>query len=223
MKRAAVGMLLLFAACGGEKSAPPSPAPAAPASAAEVSPNSEAPTLVRVKIVDLEGRPLQNMGSIATAQPNAFEKPVAKGSLTNEQGVGSISISSDQHLYVRGWDPAMRMFANSYLEFLPSEASTTDLMSLTMAPGASMEATILGPDKAPVKNSNVGLMMFHPTEGPWWPDQADTDAEGRVRFPSVPPGEFTIKLKAATGCQLEIPGVKLAPGGQTDLGPIALQ
>ena len=50
-----------------------------------------------------------------------------------------------------------------------------------------------------------------------------TDAQGRVVFERVPPGEYTIKVKALASGQLEIGGVILPPGGETDLGPVTLQ
>ena len=179
--------------------------------------------VAQLRVVDLEGRPLANMAPIATLQPNAFDKPVVQGPLTKEDGQASLVLPNDQLFYVRAWDPNLRMFANNYIEIRPGPGTSTPQMDIVMTPGASLDAVLVGRDGKPAANVHVELMMFHPTEGPWWPDRADTNARGAVHFPSVPAGKYAIKIRVAAGGENEAPDVYLPPGGAIDLGPLTLQ
>ena len=214
-------LVLCLCGCGGEKTTdtrePSAPSEQAPA--AETKRFTTAP----IAVVDLQGRPLPDMLPIATESPNAFQKPVVQGALTDESGMSALSLPRDEHLYVRAWDPSQRMFPNNFYEVLPSTGDTTEAMTITMAEGAALAMTLLDAAQQPVANENVGLMMFHGVHGPWWPDEGDTDAKGRVVFDSVPPGEYTIKVKALKSGQLDIGSVRLPPGGETNLGRIILQ
>lgn len=211
----------VLAGCGQSEparpAAAPTPTPAPTAKAAN-------PIIVPIKVVGLDKQPLANMMPIATSQPNAFNKPVAKGELTNVEGRSSIALTNGQHVYLRAWDPTRRMFANNYFEvFAGGTAVPKNPLTVVMASGAALEVTLLKPDHKPAANADVGLMMFHPQKGPWWPDETHTNAQGVARFPSIPPGKFTIKLKAAGAGQIEIPDVALPPAGSTNLGAVILQ
>ena len=179
--------------------------------------------LARVLVVDMEGNPLPNMLPIATSQPNAFEEPIAKGKLTGPDGKGYMAIPQNQWLYVRAWDPTRRMFANNYFDVLPGKAETTDEMQIVMLPGASLDAILMDSDGKPIADEDVGLMMSHPSRGPWWPDESKTNARGAVRFETVPAGKYQVTLETKGGKQIELPEVALPPGGSASLGPLALQ
>jgi hypothetical protein len=218
-RTAMVIAVLVLSGCGDRQAA--APAPPSPQSTASTAPGST--TLARIHVIDLNGNPLANMVPIASAQPNAFDGPVAQGGMTGPDGMSTLVIPSDKWLYLRAWDPARRIFANNFFEALPGEAPRTGVLDVVMAPGCALEAELRGPDGAPVANENVGIMMFHPARGAWWPDEADTDAKGRVRFPCVPPGRFVIKLKTARGLQIDVSETPLPPSGLTDLGVVVLQ
>jgi len=174
-------------------------------------------------VVDLGGNPLVGMIPIATRQPNAFDQPIARGEPTGNDGKGSVSLPANEKLCVRAWDPSLRYFTNNYFDVLPGGAETTELMKIVMVPGASLDMIVTDPSGAPVANTEIALMMSHPSEGPWWPDQAQTDARGAAHFPAVPPGQFTVMLKTPGKGQIEIPQVSLPPGGKADLGTVKLQ
>ncbi len=216
--------LLVLGGCGPEE--PAGPGPSAP-SGADGGASARAPaqgsTRGPVVVVDREGRPLANMLPIATETPNAFETPRVQGPLTGADGTSELALPRDVHLYVRAWDPAMRLFPNNFYEVLPPTGAATETMTITMVEGARLAMTLLNAAQEPAADENVGLMMFHGVHGAWWPGEGDTDAQGRVVFERVPPGEYTIKVKALASGQLEIGGVILPPGGETDLGPVTLQ
>jgi hypothetical protein len=227
MKRAwtIVALLVLsLCGCGGEKTAGTT-TPPSPEERASQPPKDESKryTTAPVTVVDLQGRPLANMLPIATKTPNAFREPVVEGTLTNDSGTSVLSLPRGQHLYVRAWDPSLRMFPNNFYEVLPPTGDSTEAMTITMVEGARLTMTLLNAAQQPAANENVGLMMFHPVHGPWWPDEGDTDAKGQVIFDSVPPGEYTIKVRALESGQLEVGSVRLRPGGETDIGSIVLQ
>ncbi|MFA6241714.1 MAG: prealbumin-like fold domain-containing protein [Candidatus Hydrogenedentales bacterium] len=220
MKHAA--NLVLCVAILASCSPAPAPAPAAPPAATAPAAANKT-TLARVRVVNMDGQPLPNMMPIAAKQPNAFEKPIAQGALTDMDGKGVVVIPQDEWLYVRAWDPTRRVFANNFFDVLPGNATQTDEMVITMVPGASLAMELVTPEGGPAAEQNVGIMMFHPTRGPWWPDEADSDKDGHVTFASLPPGKYTIKLKTAGGYRIDIPDVVLPPSGSTDLGVVALQ
>jgi hypothetical protein len=211
--------------CGNDEKTPveKAPATAAESSGPRTGVKAKKITTAPVLVVDLAGRPLSDMLPIATDQPNAFEKPVVQGELTGVDGRSVLTLPRDEHLYVRAWDPAMRMFPNNFYEVLAPTGDRTETMTITMVEGATLAMTLLDAAQQPVANENVGLMMFHDVHGAWWPAEGDTDADGRVVFERVPPGKYTMKLKAIKSGALEIGGVNLPPGGETDLGPIILQ
>ncbi|MEA3366404.1 MAG: hypothetical protein U9Q79_12255 [Candidatus Hydrogenedentes bacterium] len=221
----ALTVLPAFSGCGDHEQPPVEKEPPSAAEGGAVSPEVKTKkfTTAPVMVVDLTGRPLSDMLPIATEQPNAFEKPVRQGELTGADGRSVLMLPRDVHLYVRAWDPAMRMFPNNFYEVLPATGDSTDTMTITMAEGATLAMTLLDGAQEPAANENVGLMMFHAVHGAWWPAEGDTDGAGRVVFERVPPGEYTIKVKAIESGKLEIGGVNLPPGGETDLGPVTLQ
>ena len=214
-----LGLAPMLAGVGCGRSTP-EPTPVMPA-----EPPQSAPAQVTVNIVavDLDGRPLANMMPIASRQPNAFDAPLVRGALTREDGAGSLVIPAAEHLYLRAWDPDLKMFANNYLEVVPGAEIDLAPLKVTMAPGASLTAQLLTPEGKPAANVTVDLIMSHPTEGPWWPARADADQQGIVKFPSVPAGRYKIRFQTGTGAHLDIDNVDLPPGAARDLGPITLQ
>ena len=214
---------MLLAALAGcscrEKPPSPTDEPSALPEETQANQNAFAPVLV----VDLEGRPLAGMAPIATLRPNAFDRPVAQGPLTAQDGRAALALSPGERVYVRAWDPSLRMFANNYYDVTPEPGARTELMRITMAPGASLDAVLLAPDQTPAANADVMLMMYHPDEGPWWPDKAQADEKGAVHFPSLPAGKYTVKFETSARGQVEIPDVYLPPDGNIHLGSLLLQ
>ncbi|HIJ66646.1 MAG TPA: carboxypeptidase regulatory-like domain-containing protein [Candidatus Hydrogenedentes bacterium] len=178
--------------------------------------------LASVRAVGLDGTPVPGIMPIATTDPNAFDEPFAKGQLTGPDGRSAITIEPGRHTYVRGWDPALRKFANNYVELLPVSGNAIEEMVLVMVSGAALEAALLTPDGVPAANVEVRLMMVHPAEGPWWPATAVTDADGLVRFGAVPAGNFAIRLVADDIGEIEFAEVMLPPNGTVQLGRIVL-
>ncbi len=217
-------LLLLLGACGGD--APPEEAATlpAPAPTPKAPPPEPGPVYVtgHVKAVDLDGNALANMAPVVTSRPNAFDRPLATGPLTGEDGLTTFQFPGNQKVYVRAWDPELARFPNNYYDILPG-GGETDTLVVVMVQGASIEALLLLPAGEAAANDNVGLMMFHPTEGPWWPTEADTGLDGAVRFPKVPAGTYVLRLKTASGHAVEIPEVHLPPGAEVDLGTVTLR
>lgn len=179
--------------------------------------------IARIRAVDLDRRPLPGLLPIATTQPNAFDKPIATGGPTATDGHGWVAVPQDRRVFVRAWDPSLRLYANNYIELPPGEGTVTEVQEVVMVPGATLEARLTAPDGRPIAHENVDLMLFHPTKGPWWPAQVDTDAEGNVRFPAVPAGRYTVKIKSAKYGEMELHDIALPPGGRTKLGTVTLQ
>lgn len=210
-------------ACGGSEpvSGPP---PAPPATSSSTQPSGASNTASgKMLVVDLDGKPLTGMAPVATLQPNAFDKPVSTGALTGSDGQSTIQFPADVNVFLRAWDPTLNYFPNNFYEVPPNQGGPVDDMRIEMVRSATLRAQILRPDGTPAANENVGLMMFHPTKGAWWPADADTDPNGLVEFSNVPPGAFVLKLKIASGAQIEIPETPIRPGGSADLGPVTLQ
>lgn len=217
-----IAPLLVVLASGCECWNSPGPAPL-PAQAAK--PETAPPTPVRahLHVVDAEGRPLAKMIPIATLHPNVFDAPLARGRPTDTAGRGIVLIPPDKTVFVRAWDPALRFFANNYHEVPPGPATDTELMIVTMLAGAALRVQLSTEAGPPVAEKTVRLMLGHPTLGPWWPAEADTDAAGNLYFPSLPPGRYTATLTPAGGPPAHKPNVTLNPGAETDLGPILFE
>lgn len=220
--------LLLAVGCGGKDPDAPSverDAGPAQAHAGQPAPQGGDPAMAagEMLIVDLEGKPVANIVPIAANTPNAFEPPVARGEPSNAAGRTTIAFPADQHLYLRGWDVTQKLFANNYIEVLPDQPGWIEEQQLVMAPGATLRAKLVLPGGVPAANTPVRIMMAHPTEGPWWPAQGQTDADGFVVFPSVAPGQFDIRFTLPGGEHGVMPGVALPPGGHGDAGTVQLQ
>lgn len=207
--RYALGVLILFVGCSGSNVPPAADVPASSVAAP-------------VTIVDLEGKPLQDMIPIAATRPNAFEEPVASGPPTDEHGHSEFSIPSDQPVFVRGWDPDVKFFANNFYEIEPGPAAQTEAMTLVMVPGASLAATIVSADGTVKEGVPVEIMMAHPSMGPWWPDRGVTGPGGAVHFSSLPAGQYVVRVVAEDGSSAVLDEVALAPGGHVDLGRVVL-
>ncbi len=237
----AIIVSIVAAGCGdpakpADAPAPPPPAPVAPApveqkpapapenAAAPAAPASETGFIhATVQVVDLAGNPLQGMAPIVTHQPNAFDKPVAMGDPTDTAGMGTIRFENKEHLYLRAWDPTLDYFPNNFYEVLPGGSSVEETLTIQMVGASGLEAQLFLPDGQPAANQTVALMLSHATRGPWWPAQATSDAEGVVRFPNLPAGEFVLSFKVTAGAKLEVRETPLPPGSTLNLGAVKLQ
>lgn len=236
----AVWMVLFAAGCDGpEETAAPSPetptvseaapAPEAPATApatAEPTPQPAPPTgfvSASVQVVDLAGKPLMGMAAIVTRQPNAFDQPVAMGDPTDANGMGTIRFENNEHLYLRAWDPLLGYFPNNFYEILPGGSVVKETLTIEMVPSAGLEAQLVLPDGQPAANQTVEIMLSHATRGPWWPARGQADAEGVVRFPNLPAGEFLLEFRVPAGAALQVTETPLPPGELVNLGALNLQ
>jgi len=218
-----LAIVLTLARCGSpENDATPPTSPVDGAPGEPARPAADEVTAY-VRVVDLQGSPVSGVTPIATARPNAFDKPVAQGALTDDDGKSWIRLPTESWLYVRGWDPTLRMFANNLYEVPPGEAPIGEELKLIMVEGGAIRAQLVDHSGRPVIKENVGLMMFHPERGPWWPGEGDTDENGFVTFAPVPAGKYVIKMKAVRSGQIEVPDVLLLPRGEADLGRIQLR
>jgi hypothetical protein len=229
---AALSLALLLCACGGEPPEPAPPRPAAqpaPPQRTEPAPPTQparagaAEVTARVRIVDLDGAPLPEMGPIACLAPNAFEEPLARGRLSNSQGRSEITFPAGQTVHLRGWDPAGKYFANNLRTYVGGGAPVSGELELVMVRGVQLRAVFATPAREPLANDTVGVMMHHPTKGPWWPAQTMTDGNGAADFGTVPAGLFVLEFRTPGGLRLELPETPLRPGAQIDLGLVVLQ
>ena len=219
--RATIALFLMISmpGCGGDT---PDQPPALSSEPVPPAPAGEMQVHGRIKAVDLTGRPVPGMIPIATTTPNAFDQPVAAGAATGAEGTATIHFPGDRHLFLRAWDPGLAYFPNNFYEVLPGEGTMAGDMTISMAPSAGLRAQLFRVDGTVAANENAGLMMVHPTRGPWWPDEADTDQNGDVIFSPVPPGSFVLRLKILSGGQIEHPEIMLPPGETVDLGSVVL-
>lgn len=216
-------MLLSLASCGG---APPAPATAlAPSAGADEAAQTpeQRERVVRLRITTLEGMPLPNMRAVATREANAFGAPLAMAPPSGADGRTRLRIPAAEHLYVRPWDENLLFFTNSLLELPPGAAGETEEQQVFMAHGAQLSLQVLRPEGVPLAGMPLRLMFLHPQRGPWWPERAMTDAEGRVLFASVPPGAFAVAIDAGPAGTAQLSQVVLPPGGTLDLGPVPLE
>lgn len=176
-----------------------------------------------VKVVDLDGNPLPHMAPVVTRQPNAFDEPVATGVSTDGDGMGSIHFTATKPLYLRAWDPALNYFPNNYYEVLPGGNAIEETLTIQMVPAAGLEVQLFLPDGEPAANETVGVMLYHPTRGPWWPAETKTDGEGVARFAHLPAGEYTLRFKVESGPRLEHATTALPPGRAVNLGALTLR
>jgi len=219
MKRLAPFLFVFALGCDcWNSTSPPAPPAIKPA-----PPPTTTGVRAHVYVVDMAGRPIKGMMPIATVQPNAFDKPLARGDLTGSDGRGIVVIPADRSVCVRAWDPQLHLFANNYHEVPPGPATDTGTITITMLPGASLRAQVLTPGVQPAAGKSVDLMLFHPTLGAWWPARADTDDAGKVFFSSLPPGVYTVKIESAGVGAIELAEIKIDPGGEADLGPLVFE
>lgn len=238
-------LALLFAGCSESKpSTPDNSAPviedAAPtaeeagpaagetaATSTEAAP-AEAPATpatlsATIRVIDLQGETLPGMMPIVTRQPNAFDEPVATGTSTGLDGMGSIRFKTDEHLFLRAWDASLRYFPNNFYEVLPGGAKLDDDLTIQMVPSANLDVQLFLPTGEPASEQAVALMLFHPTRGPWWPAEAKTDKEGVATFPNLPAGEYVLRFKVESGPRLEQGQTALPPASTVNLGAVTLQ
>lgn len=215
--------------CRDREQSSPAPPKSIPVEAPQTAPPTEAVPedsgflTAKMRVVSLSGTPLQGMAPVATLQPNAFDKPIATGALTDANGMGEIRFPSTQKVALRAWDPQLRFFPNNFLDVLPSNGVINETLEITMVQAGILFAVLKLPDGQPAAGENAGLMMFHPVYGPWWPAESNTNAQGEVVFESVPPGKFVLRLKIASGPSIEVGETYIAPGEPTSLGTILLQ
>ncbi len=243
MKRTILLLFLVCAfgscvdSCGGrdtpEPPAPPPPAPeptaALPGSEPEPVPDPPAPVepaediLVELRVVDSKEAPLAGMMPIATLAPNAFDNPVAHGTLTDEQGATRFQVPAGETLYVRAWDPELKMFPANFYTLNKGADPDLEPLRIVMAPGAVLEATVLTPEGAPAMSMPVEVMLIHTEWGPWWPTEGVTDLTGKVRFPPIPPGEYEIAFRVVGVGQTRSAAVSFAPGERVRVDGVLLE
>lgn len=182
----------------------------------------EGTVVAQVRAVDLDGAPVAGIIPIAAAQANAFDPPAAEGPPTDADGRSALAIPTHSWMYVRGWDPERKRFANNIYDIPPGEGVIADELTLIMVDAATLEMTLYDAEGVAVADEAVGLMMLHPERGPWWPAESHTDAAGVARFPNVPPGAYQLRIKAAESGMIELPKVILLPNTVKDLGAVGL-
>lgn len=174
----------------------------------------------KITILNSAGMPLENMAGIATEKPNAFDEPIARGNLSGPDGVSTIQIPKNKGVFIRAWDPILHYFPNNYFEIPPTDADSLEDMQVLMLEASIIELQLFDKDDQPVVNENVGLMMYHPKLGPWWPCDGHTDETGNIQFRPVPAGMYNLRLKTERGMILEIKEIKIAPATTVNLGKI---
>ncbi len=174
----------------------------------------------KIVIIDSTGKPLENMAGIATEKPNAFDVPIARGNLSGPDGISIIQVPKNKAVYIRAWDPILHYFPNNYFEIAPTNADYLEDMHVVMLEASSIELRLLDKDSQPISNESVGLMMFHPKLGAWWPCDAHTDEAGNIQFTPLPAGMYNLRIKTENGMILEIKDVKIPPGSSINLGII---
>lgn len=223
MRAGVVAAILLLSACGNDAptaAAPPASAPT-PVAMPEAPPLDDGATL-HMKAIDLHGTPVAGMVPIVTRNANATDYPIANGEPTAADGTTTLTVPVAEHVYVRMWDPTFGRFANNYFDVEVGRNVPGDVLEVVMVPGASLTATLLTAAGTPAANENVGLMMFHPAKGPWWPAESTTDEHGAVHFPHVPAGKYTIRIKALESGAIGLNDVMLHPDARVDLGTLTL-
>ncbi len=173
-----------------------------------------------MRVVTLAGNPLPGMMPIATLKPNAFDPPVATGPATDADGRSRIRFPADKQVALRAWDDTLLYFPNNFYEVLPKTGVVRDTLVISMVESASIEAVLIDRHGEPVKNENAGLMLFHPVHGPWWPAEANTNADGAVTFYRVPPGQYVLRIKIASGPVTDVPETFIPPGESAHIGRI---
>jgi hypothetical protein len=177
----------------------------------------------RVRIVDLKGNPLEGMAPIASATPNAFQEPVTRGALSGADGRSTIPLPLGEELHIRGWDPKLNLFANNFQTWLGQGNTISGELELVMVPGSAVRATFAGPDKQPLAQTEVRLMMHHPTRGPWWPASAATGEHGDAVFNHIPAGRFLFDFMTPEGKLRQLPETTLPIGVEVDLGLVVFE
>jgi len=217
----------LLAACGNEspiETPPPAASPETKPVPTEPEPQPATSSVrVGVRVVDLSGAPLAQMTPIVTRKPNAFDQPVATGSATDSQGHGSISFPTEEDLFLRAWDPALNFFPNNFYEILSGGNRVEANLVIQMVPAATLAVQLILPNNEIAADLAIGLMLYHPTRGPWWPTEGKTNKDGFVSFPNLPAGEYVLRFKTDSGARLEHRQTALPPGGEVDLGVLTLQ
>jgi hypothetical protein len=238
-----MGCLLAFSGCDCRKEAPVAPTPVPAPTKAPVPPQEEAPPPVSadappvadapvaesgfltapMRVLTLGGTPLKGMAPIATYNPNAFDTPIATGSLTDADGLSSIRFPASEKVALRAWDPDLRYFPNNFLEVLPNSGTIQETLEIRMVQAGILFAALILPNHQPVSGEEVGLMLIHPVYGPWWPAESVTNDRGEVVFDRIPPGKFLLRLKVSSGPSVEVGETYIAPAEPTALGQIQLQ
>jgi len=172
----------------------------------------------KIFIIDSTGKPLENMAGVATEKPNAFDEPIARGNLSGPEGISTIQIPKNKAVFIRAWDPILHYFPNNYFEIAPTDADYLEDMQVVMLEASSIELRLLDKDSQPISNKSVGLMMFHPKLGPWWPCDSLTDEAGNTQFTPLPAGMYNLRIRTENGMILEIKEVKIPPHSSINLG-----
>lgn len=197
--------------------------PVSPRSSFRPPPDSVNSFYAPIKTLSLDGNPIPGIIPIVTLSPNAFDKPIAEGLPTDTEGRSSIRFDLKEKVALRAWDKSLKYFPNNFYDILPGSGISKEELVITMVESSTMEAVLMLPTGLPAINENVGIMMFHPVHGPWWPAEADTNDKGEVVFNNIPPGSYVLRLKIGSGSALETPETFIKPGDTTHLGILYLQ
>ena len=178
---------------------------------------------LRVQYLDADGNPLQGITAGATWSPDGGGGWIG-GTKSEANGWAVLYLYPDQEQYVRGFDFAGSLVAESCQKVEPEAGQILESVRIVMVPAANLRGRIVDANNVPLADRQVACTVGS-ADGTRMEEGAKTDAEGRFRVDRLTPGILTLAMEVDKVLFDNVTGqpFELKPGETKDLGRIALK
>ncbi|HWH71895.1 MAG TPA: carboxypeptidase-like regulatory domain-containing protein [Candidatus Sulfotelmatobacter sp.] len=177
---------------------------------------------LRVQYLDAKGNPLPGISAAATWSKNG-DGAWTEGTVADADGWAVLYLYPDSVQYVRGFDPAQRLTAETPKEINPQPAQVLAPLRIVLVPTATVKARLMDEQGQPV-GAKLVLGTLNLADGSASVQRFKTEADGSFRWRQITPGIMRLSLEL-NGVAYQDPlgkAVEVRPGQTEDLGTIVL-
>jgi protocatechuate 3,4-dioxygenase beta subunit len=178
---------------------------------------------LRVQYFDADGNPLPGITAGATWSPSG-DGGWTEGTKSDANGRAVLYLYPDAVQYVRGFDHAGPLVAESAEKVQPQPGQILEGLRIVMVPSAGLQGLLTDANETPVAGKVMRCTLDF-ADGIQMRRDFRTDAQGRFTLERLTPGIVKLSVEMGSVAFADVTGqtFELKPGATKDLGRLALR